>query len=50
MKDMLALWRKRARQHGVQLADEHIDALLKDDADLNAQGLLVWLERQQRAA
>ena len=30
-----------ARKHGVQLSDERIDALLKDDADLNAQGLVV---------
>jgi glyoxylase-like metal-dependent hydrolase (beta-lactamase superfamily II) len=50
MRDMLALWRGLARKHGVPLSDERIDALLKDDADLNAQGLVVWLERQKRAA
>jgi glyoxylase-like metal-dependent hydrolase (beta-lactamase superfamily II) len=50
MKEMLASWRGLARKHGVQLPDERIDALLKDDADLNAQGLVVWLERQKRAA
>ena len=35
---------------GVQFSDERIDALLKDDVELNAQGLVVWLERQKRAA
>jgi hypothetical protein len=34
----------------IDAADERIDALLKDDADLNAQGLVVWIERQKRAA
>ncbi len=50
MKEMQELWRGLARQHGVQLPDERIDALLRDDAELNAQGLVVWLERQKRAA
>ena len=49
-KEMQDLWRGLARQHGVQLADERIDALLRDDAELNAQGLVVWIERQKRAA
>ena len=50
MKEMQELWRGLARQHGVQLPDERITALLKDDAELNAQGLVVWIERQKRAA
>jgi glyoxylase-like metal-dependent hydrolase (beta-lactamase superfamily II) len=50
LKEMQELWRGLAREHGVQLSDEGIDALLKDDAELNAQGLVVWLERQKRAA
>jgi glyoxylase-like metal-dependent hydrolase (beta-lactamase superfamily II) len=49
-KEMQALWRGLARKHGVQLPDERIDALLRDDAELNAQGLVVWIERQKRAA
>src|SRR5262249_33172768 len=49
-EEMLGLWRDLARKHGVQLPDERIDALLKDDAELNAQGLVVWIERQKRAA
>jgi glyoxylase-like metal-dependent hydrolase (beta-lactamase superfamily II) len=50
MKEMQALWRGLARKHGVALSDERIDALLRDDAELNSQGLVVWLERQKRAA
>lgn len=50
MKEMQALWRGLARQHGVQLSGDRIDALLRDDAELNAQGLVVWIERQKRAA
>jgi glyoxylase-like metal-dependent hydrolase (beta-lactamase superfamily II) len=50
VKEMQELWRGLARQHGVQLPDERITALLKDDAELNAQGLVVWIERQKRAA
>ena len=50
VKEMGELWRSLARQHGVQLPDERIDALLADDADLNSQGLVVWLERQKRVA
>lgn len=50
LKEMQQLWRGLARKHGVLLGDERIDALLKDDAELNAQGLVVWIERQKRAA
>jgi glyoxylase-like metal-dependent hydrolase (beta-lactamase superfamily II) len=49
VKDMQALWRRLALEHGVQMPEARIDALLKDDADLNAQGLVVWIERQKRA-
>lgn len=49
-EEMQELWRGLARKHGVQLSDERIDALLGDDAELNAQGLVVWIERQKRAA
>jgi glyoxylase-like metal-dependent hydrolase (beta-lactamase superfamily II) len=50
VKEMQELWRGLARQHGVLLPDARIDALLRDDAELNAQGLVVWIERQKRAA
>jgi glyoxylase-like metal-dependent hydrolase (beta-lactamase superfamily II) len=49
-KEMRALWISLARKHGVTLPEERIDALLKDDLDLNAQGLVAWIERQKRAA
>jgi glyoxylase-like metal-dependent hydrolase (beta-lactamase superfamily II) len=48
--EMRELWILLARKHGVTLPDERIVALLKDDLDLNAQGLVVWIERQKRAA
>lgn len=38
----------RARRHGVDLEEQEIRTLLKVDADLCAQGLKVWLDRQQR--
>jgi glyoxylase-like metal-dependent hydrolase (beta-lactamase superfamily II) len=49
MKDMQTLWHNLLRAHGCTLPDPRIDELLEADADLNAQGLVVWLERQKRA-
>jgi glyoxylase-like metal-dependent hydrolase (beta-lactamase superfamily II) len=37
-----------ARAFGVALPDERIDALLVDDAALNAAGLVAWLDRPSR--
>lgn len=50
MKEMGELWLRLARQHGISLPDARIRELLGDDLDLNAQGLVAWLERQKRAA
>jgi glyoxylase-like metal-dependent hydrolase (beta-lactamase superfamily II) len=50
MQEMRQLWLSLARQHGCTLPDARIDELLESDLDLNAQGLVVWLERQKRAA
>jgi glyoxylase-like metal-dependent hydrolase (beta-lactamase superfamily II) len=50
VRDMNALWLRLARQHGCTLPDEQITDLLSMDAELNAQGLLVWVERQRRAS
>jgi glyoxylase-like metal-dependent hydrolase (beta-lactamase superfamily II) len=50
MKEMWALWLQLARQHGIALPEARIRELLADDLELNAQGLVVWLERQKRAA
>jgi glyoxylase-like metal-dependent hydrolase (beta-lactamase superfamily II) len=50
MKDMRQLWLALLREHGCTLSEARIDELLETDLDLNAQGLVVWLERQKRAA
>jgi glyoxylase-like metal-dependent hydrolase (beta-lactamase superfamily II) len=46
---MLDSWVRRAREHGAPLTDAQAEELLRVDAELNAQGLVVWLERQKRA-
>ncbi|HEY4209936.1 MAG TPA: MBL fold metallo-hydrolase [Steroidobacteraceae bacterium] len=48
--DMLALWLRLAREHGVSQTDAQVEALLKNDLDLNTQGLIVWGERRRKAA
>ncbi len=35
------------RAHGCELASERIDAIIGMDVDINAQGLEVWLDKQQ---
>jgi glyoxylase-like metal-dependent hydrolase (beta-lactamase superfamily II) len=47
--DMLDMWLERAHEHGAPLADAEIGKLLKGDLDLNAQGLIAWLERRKRS-
>ncbi|MTW20854.1 MBL fold metallo-hydrolase [Allochromatium palmeri] len=39
---------QRAREHGVDLHDAHIQELLTVDTELNAQGLEVWLQRRAK--
>lgn len=41
---------QRAREHGVDLHDSHIQELLSVDTELNAQGLEVWLKRREKRA
>jgi glyoxylase-like metal-dependent hydrolase (beta-lactamase superfamily II) len=48
--DMQALWMRRARAHGCSMSDAEIVDLLDKDAELNAQGLVVWVERQKKAS
>ena len=48
-KDLLDLWLGLAHQHGVPLTDAQIEQLLQSDLDLDAQGLMVWADRQQRS-
>lgn len=48
--ELQALYRQRLRSHGVVLGDAGIQAVLAMDIELNAQGLAVWLARQDAAA
>ncbi len=43
--DMLALWLRLARAHGVCLPDDEIEHVLSNDLTLNTQGLIAWLDR-----
>lgn len=47
--DMLDMWLERAHEHGAPLADAEIAELLGGDLDLNAQGLIAWLDRRNRS-
>ena len=47
---LLRLYGDGARAFGVALPDDHIAALLLDDAALNAAGLVAWLDRPSRAS
>jgi glyoxylase-like metal-dependent hydrolase (beta-lactamase superfamily II) len=48
-RDLLDLWLGLAHQHGVPLTDAQIEDLLQSDLDLDAQGLIVWADRQKRS-
>jgi len=43
--DMLALWRRLAREHGCRLSDAELEHALAGDLTLNTQGLIAWLTR-----
>ena len=45
---MLSLWLRLAHEHGVSQTDAQVEALLKNDLDLNTQGLIVWGERRRK--
>jgi glyoxylase-like metal-dependent hydrolase (beta-lactamase superfamily II) len=47
--DMRTLWIDLARRHGIGLPESRIDDILGKDLDLNAQGLVAWLDRAARA-
>jgi len=42
-------WLAAARAHGCRQSDSQLAELLAGDLDLNTQGLVVWLQREQRA-
>ncbi|MGD9598775.1 MAG: MBL fold metallo-hydrolase [Steroidobacteraceae bacterium] len=46
--DLRALLRERALAHGCTMDERRFDALLADDLDLNADGLVAWLARRTR--
>ena len=46
---LMCLYAEGARAFGVALPDERIAELLHDDVDLNAAGLIAWLDRPARA-
>lgn len=47
-KGLRDLFVKRLRDHGSSWSDGAIDDFLADDVDLFAQGLDVWMKRQER--
>ena len=47
---LMTLYGDGARAFGVTLPADRIDALLLDDAALNAAGLITWLDRPSRAS
>jgi glyoxylase-like metal-dependent hydrolase (beta-lactamase superfamily II) len=48
LAEMRTLWLRLAREHGSTLSDEQIDEILGPDMELNAQGLVAWVQRQKR--
>lgn len=45
---MSELWIRTARDHGVKIGDAAILSMLELDLELNADGLLAWLDRAKR--
>jgi glyoxylase-like metal-dependent hydrolase (beta-lactamase superfamily II) len=48
--EIRAAWLQLARRHGCTLSDAAIAEVLDMDVQLNAQGLVTWLEREARRA
>jgi glyoxylase-like metal-dependent hydrolase (beta-lactamase superfamily II) len=49
-QDLEALYVARAAAHGCRQGADEVRELLAMDIELNAQGLMVWLQRETRAA
>jgi hypothetical protein len=45
---MFELWLRLLQRHGCELPAAELARLLKNDVDLNTQGLIVWLQRQKK--
>ncbi|MGB6451387.1 MAG: hypothetical protein WBE92_11595, partial [Steroidobacteraceae bacterium] len=43
--EMRATWVELARRHGIAPPERRVDEILGKDLDLNAQGLVAWLDR-----
>jgi glyoxylase-like metal-dependent hydrolase (beta-lactamase superfamily II) len=43
--EMRAQWIDLARRHGIEAPEARVDEILGKDLDLNAQGLVAWLDR-----
>jgi len=50
VESLTELYTRRAREHGVENAGIMVKTLLGNDIELNALGLEVWLDKQNRAA
>jgi hypothetical protein len=48
--DMLDLWHGLAREHGVAFDRAGIERVLRGDLELNAQGLIIWLDRNKASS
>lgn len=48
VSDLRALWIERLARHQPGAGAAEVDAVLSDDLELNAQGLVAWLERDDR--
>ncbi|MGH8136886.1 MAG: MBL fold metallo-hydrolase [Steroidobacteraceae bacterium] len=46
--DMLELWLRLLQRHGSTLTADEVARMLEADLDLNTQGLIAWLQRQQK--
>ena len=46
--ELRALWIERLARHQPGAGAAEVDAVLSDDLELNAQGLVAWLERDER--
>ena len=46
--DLRQLWIEHAQAHGIPNTAARVDEILGPDLELNSQGLLAWLDREQR--
>ena len=46
--ELLTLWLRLLKQQGSTLPEEAVAEMLEMDLELNAQGLLIWFERQRK--